>query len=194
VRLTVENLVLARGGRRLFAPLSFSAREGSYVEARGANGAGKTSLLRALAGWLRPAGGRIRFEGVEEPAIAIAYLGHRDAVKPLLSAQAHARHWRGLLGGAGDPSAALARVGLSGVADLPVRAFSQGQQRRLALSRLLIAPRPIWLLDEPAAALDAAGKRLLAEIVSDHVKQGGLVIAAAHEPLGPAPALALELA
>lgn len=194
MRLSVEALILARGGRRLFAPLSFAAESGAYVEVRGANGAGKTSLLRAIAGWLRPAEGRIRFDGVEEPSLAIAYLGHRDAVKPLLSAGAHATHWRSLLGGAGDPAAALARVGLSGIADLPVRAFSQGQQRRLALSRLLIAPRPIWLLDEPAAALDAAGKRLLAEIVSDHVKHGGLVVAAAHEPLGPAPDLALELA
>ncbi|MBI1188138.1 MAG: heme ABC exporter ATP-binding protein CcmA [Alphaproteobacteria bacterium] len=194
MRLSVEGLILARGGRRLFDPLTFATTGGAYVEVRGPNGAGKTSLLRAIAGWMRPFDGTIRFEGVEEPALAIAYLGHRDGLKPLLSADAHARHWRALLGGDGDSAEALDRVGLSAVADLPVRAFSQGQQRRLALSRLLIAPRPVWLLDEPAAALDSAGKRLLAEIVSDHVKHGGLVIAAAHEPLGPAPDQILALA
>jgi len=191
--MIAEDLVLTRGGRALFAPLSFAVDGGQFVEVRGANGAGKTSLLRALAGWFRPASGRIAFEGVEEPALALAYLGHRDGLKPLVSARAHVAHWRGLLGGESGVDV-LARVGLAQIADLPVRAFSQGQQRRLALARLLIARRRLWLLDEPAAALDSAGKRLLAEIVSDHVKQGGAVIAAAHEPIGPAPDLALELA
>lgn len=186
MKLIVEDLMLARGGRVLFAPLTFAAGRGHFVEVRGANGAGKTSLLRALAGWIRPVSGRIAYEGVDEPPLALAYLGHRDALKPAISARAHVRHWAGLLGGEGGDDA-LARTGLGALGDLPARVFSQGQQRRLALARLIAAPRPIWLLDEPAAALDAAGKTLLAELVAAHVASGGIAVAAAHEPIGPNP-------
>ncbi len=192
--LKVENLAVARGERVLFADLSFSAGPGDFIEIRGANGVGKTSLLRAVAGFLRPAAGRVVIEGVEEPALALHVLGHRDGLKSPLDARAHVGFWGGLLGGAGDGMAALRQVGLEKIADLPARALSQGQGRRLALARLLVAPRPIWLLDEPAAGLDAAGKAMLAGLMDEYRSEGGMVLAAVHEPLGPSPSQTLGLA
>ncbi len=184
--ISVHDLAIARGGRVLFEALSFAVQSGGYAEIRGANGSGKTSLLRAIAGFLKPKAGQIAFERVEEPATALHYLGHLNALKPAASARAHLRYWNGLLGGGGEGEA-LARVGLEGPADLPARALSQGQARRLALGRLLLAPRPIWLLDEPAAALDANGRAVLSALITDHRSRGGLVLAAVHETLGADP-------
>jgi heme exporter protein A len=194
MRVAAEGLGLARGGRELFNNLSFEASAGAYVEVRGPNGSGKTSLLRALAGWLRPSAGRIHFDGVEEPALALAYLGHRDGLKGTISPRAHVRSWIDMLGGeSGRCGAVLETVGLRGLSSAPARMMSQGQQRRLALARLIVAPRPIWLLDEPAAALDANGKALVAALVSEHTRAGGIVIAAAHEPVVPNPDNVVEL-
>lgn len=181
--INVEDLAIARGGRLLFEHLSFSVAAGRYVEIIGANGSGKTSLLRAIAGFLRPRTGQVRIEGVREADLVTHYVAHANALKGGESAQAHVRYWAGLFGGAeGD---ALARVGLARQADLPARVLSQGQARRLSLSRLLIAPRPIWLLDEPAAGLDADGRALLASLIETQRRDGGIVLAAVHEPLGP---------
>jgi heme exporter protein A len=194
LRLTAERLALARGGRVLFEELSFTARSGAFVEVRGPNGSGKTSLLRALAGWLRPFAGRILLEGADELALAISYVGHRDGLKGALSARAHVRSWAAMLGG--DPrraEGALEKVGLGAAGDAPARVLSQGQQRRLALARLIAAPRPVWLLDEPAAALDANGKALVAALVDRHKRAGGIVVAAAHEPIAPDPDQVVEL-
>lgn len=191
--LRVEALSIVRGDRTLFADLAFAAQSGDYVEIRGANGAGKTSLLRAIAGFMRTQAGKISFANAEEPALALHYLGHLNALKPNLTPRAHLRYWSALLG-AQESADALDRVGLSRQADLPVRALSQGQARRLALSRLIAAPRPIWLLDEPAAALDAEGKALVAELISAHCAGGGIALAAVHEPLGPAPAQTVTIA
>ncbi len=189
--LVAENLCIARGGRRLIEDLSFEAAAGAQVEVRGANGSGKTSLLRAIAGYLRPRAGGVRFPGAEEPALALHFVGHQNALKGAASAGAHARYWAGLFGGAaGD---ALERVGLGAYADLPARVLSQGQARRLSLARLLVAPRPIWLLDEPAAGLDQAGRELLGALIDTHRAAGGLVIAALHEDLGGAPTQTLTL-
>jgi heme exporter protein A len=184
VRLAVENLALERGGRRLFEGLSFAAAAGELVELFGPNGAGKTSLLRALAGWLKPAEGRIRYGADADPAWAIHMLGHRDGLKPGASLAALARYWAGLLGG--DEAAcarALDRVGLGAIGTLPARMLSAGQARRLALTRLIVAPRPLWLLDEPMAALDDAGRGLVAALVREHLTGGGTVVAAGHDPL-----------
>lgn len=192
--LNVERLTVARGTRTLFSDLSFSAAPGAFVELRGPNGAGKTSLLRALAGFLRPAEGRIAFNGVEEPSLALHFLTHRDGLKAPLDACAHLRFWAGLMGGRRDAvDEALTRVGLAPIADLPARALSQGQGRRLSLARLLIAPRALWLLDEPAASLDAAGKTLLASLIEEHRARGGVVVAAAHEDLGAQPSQTIAL-
>ncbi len=186
--LSVEGLALVRGGRLVFEGLAFAAGPGAFVALTGPNGSGKTSLLRAMAGFLRPAAGAIRGASPER----IHFVGHRDGLKPALSAAAHGRFWAGLLGGAEAAiEPALARVGLAG--DLPARILSQGQQRRLALARLLIAPRPFWLLDEPAAALDSSGKALLGELIDAHRAAGGVVIAALHEHLAVTPTRTLAL-
>ena len=184
--IRADALTLIRGGRMLFEALSFAVTAGEFVEIRGPNGAGKTSLLRTLAGFLRPAAGRVTVAPSDEPALDLHFLGHQNGLKPSLSAHAHAYYWAGLLGG-GDGDAALAAVGLERAADLPARALSQGQQRRLALTRLISAPRPIWLLDEPAAALDSAGKELMLSLLAAHRARGGVVLAALHEPLGVEP-------
>lgn len=190
--LRVESLALSRGGRVLFEGLSFAADAGSYVELRGANGAGKTSLLRAIAGFLRPHAGSIVLRGADDPALALHYVAHANALKPNSSVAAHARYWTGLFGGAFDASV-LARVGLGDLERREARTLSQGQARRLALSRLLIAPRPLWLLDEPAAALDASGHKLVSDLIEAHRAAGGIVVAAVHEPLGPAPSQTLTV-
>jgi heme exporter protein A len=190
--LRVESLALSRGGRVLFEGLSFAADAGSYVEVRGANGAGKTSLLRAIAGLLPARAGSITVAGAEEPALATHYVAHANALKPNASVASHARYWAGLFGGAFDADV-LARVGLSGLEQREARTLSQGQARRLSLSRLLIAPRPLWLLDEPAAALDASGHALVSELIEAQRARGGIVVAAVHEPLGPAPTQTLTV-
>ena len=194
VRLSVERLAVARGERRLFDELSFEAGPGAYLELKGPNGSGKTSLLRALAGLLKPASGRVAIEGVETPELALHLVGHRDGLKPSIDARAHLRFWAGLLGGSEDAvDEALQRAGLAAIASLPARVLSQGQARRLSLARLIVAPRPLWLLDEPAAGLDTQGRDMLASMIEAHGKQGGIAIAAVHEPLGPTPARVITL-
>ena len=165
----------------------------------GPNGSGKTTLLRSIAGLIRPAEGHIRLgeaQDAEDRGALVHLLGHRDGLKGQLTPAAHPRYWAGLF--AGDPAKAepaLQRVGLSGFAHLPARVLSQGQSRRLALTRLLVAPRPVWLLDEPAAGLDKAGKKLLIDLIDRHIGEGGLVLAAVHEPIGlAARSLALDAA
>jgi heme exporter protein A len=185
--IRVEALSLSRGGRVLFENLSFAAAPGAYVEVQGSNGSGKTSLLRAMAGLLRPSGGQIVFEGVEEPALALHYVGHANALKREASVREHLQYWAGLFGGAPCEDVVAQTFDLSRVLALPVRVLSQGQARRLALARLIVAPRPMWLLDEPAAALDEAGKAALAALIASHRADGGILVAAVHEALGPQP-------
>lgn len=191
--LRVDGLSIARGGRVLFENLSFAAEAGDYIELRGANGAGKTSLLRALAGFLKPHSGAIRFERVDEPALALHYVGHTNGLKSNSSVGAHVRYWAGLLGGAASNEGLLQRLGLAELGERLIRTLSQGQARRLALSRLLIASRPIWLLDEPGAALDDSGREMLSGLIDAHRAEGGIVVAAVHEDLGPKPALVLRV-
>ncbi len=192
--LEVEALTLTRGARTLFEGLGFSAGAGDFVEIRGPNGVGKTSLLRAIAGFLRPRAGVITLTGAEERALALHYVAHQNGLKGQASVRDHLRYWAGLFAARGDEGVALARLGLERQADLPARVLSQGQARRLALARLVIAPRPVWLLDEPAAGLDEQGRALLAEMIAAQNAAGGLVLAAVHEALGPAPTRTLALA
>ena len=187
MRLSAENLTLERGGRRLFAGLSFSLGAGEALLVTGPNGAGKTSLLRAIAGFLPLAAGRISLAGGAAAASLqeqTHYVGHADALKSALTPRENLAFWGAMLGGGGEPQAALARLGLPHVADFPVRALSAGQKRRVALARLLTAPRPLWLLDEPTSALDAAAQALFAGVMRDHLAGGGLIVAATHAPLG----------
>jgi heme exporter protein A len=184
----VEEAALVRGGRLLFERLSFAAEPGALVEIRGPNGAGKTSLLRAVCGLLRLNAGQIRVSGAEEASAATHLVGHRDGVKGGIDARAHLSYWAGLFGGAGELiEPALERLGLGEVSDAPARVLSAGQSRRLALGRLLVAPRPVWLLDEPNAGLDQAGKALVEDLIQEHRGRGGLVLTALHESLSLAP-------
>jgi heme exporter protein A len=190
LHLALDKIRIERGARTLIADLSAAIAPGDFVTVTGPNGAGKTSLLRAIAGLLPLAGGAIRLHDpraadAEIGPEAIHLLSHRDGLKGGLDARAHLRFWRHALGPAdgADDAAALARVGLGHVGDLATRAFSQGMGRRLALARLLVAPRPLWLLDEPTASLDAAGKALVCDLIQAHLDEGGIALAALHEPL-----------
>lgn len=207
MRLIAENLACDRGGRRVFAGLGLSVESGSALVVTGANGVGKSSLLRVVAGLVQPAEGDIRVEdGAAEttPAEHCHYSGHLDALKPALSVIENLDFWRAFLAGlpetgglaAMSPDDALDRVGIAHVAELPAAYLSAGQRRRLALARLLVVARPVWLLDEPTAALDAASEGALTELMRAHVGAGGAIIAATHQPLdlGRVATLRLEAA
>jgi heme exporter protein A len=177
-----------RGGREVFSGLDFVTASGEALAVVGANGAGKTSLLRLIAGLLHPAGGEIALEGGEAELTLSEqahYLGHRDALKPALSVIENLAFWRDFLGGeAGDAAQSLSRVGLGHATHLPAAFLSAGQRRRLSMARLLCVQRPIWLLDEPTSALDASGQVLFAGLMREHLEGGGIIIAATHTPLG----------
>jgi heme exporter protein A len=188
--LTAENLVCVRGDRRLFQGLSFDVRAGQALAVEGANGAGKTTLLRMIAGFLAPAAGRILVntqngdsDDAEERGRLVGWLGHHDGLKPQLTVLEQLSFFAHLYGRKADP-AVLETVGLSRQADLPCRYLSAGQKRRLALARLLSSARPLWLLDEPFAALDAAGQTLVGQLMARHCGEGGMIIAATHDALG----------
>jgi heme exporter protein A len=188
MRLSGRGVRCVRGGREVFSPLDFEASSGEALAVTGPNGAGKTSLLRLIAGLLTPSAGSIALEG-GEAELSLAeqahYLGHRDALKPALSVAENLAFWRDFLSGeAGDANKNLTAVGLDHAAHLPAAFLSAGQRRRLSLARLLTVKRPIWLLDEPAAALDFAGQSLFTGLMRDHLAQGGVIIAATHGPLG----------
>jgi heme exporter protein A len=188
MRLSGRGVRCIRGGREVFSGLDFDACAGEALAVTGANGAGKTSLLRLIAGLLAASGGSIDLTG-GDPELTLAeqahYLGHRDALKPALSVTENLRFWRDYLGGAGaDPAASLEAVGLDHAAHLPAAYLSAGQRRRLSIGRLLAMPRPVWLLDEPTSALDAAGQGMFAGLMTDHLRHGGLIVAATHAPLG----------
>jgi heme exporter protein A len=172
----------------VFRDVNFSVRAGEALLVTGPNGAGKSSLLRLVAGLLRPADGRIEFQG-GEPELSLGeqalYLGHLDALKPALTVRENLAFWARFLGnGAVEPEPALAAVGLAALAQVPAIYLSAGQRRRLALARLIAVKRSIWLLDEPTAALDAAGQEMLAEVLQMHLSNGGIVLAATHGPIG----------
>jgi len=178
--LEAENLAAARGLRVLFEGLNLKVSAGESLELRGANGSGKSTLLRILAGLTRPIAGEVRYSGAHQDGHR-HYLGHLDAVKPTETALEQARFWARYFGRPQDVAdAAIKRVGLAARRAVPGRGLSAGQKRRLALTRLLIEPRPVWLLDEPTAALDAEGRMLVMQLVAEHRAGGGLVIAAVH--------------
>ena len=180
-----------RGERRLFEGLSFTLKAGQALAVEGANGAGKTSLLRMVAGFLVPASGAIRLGGggreisdAEERGKFIAWLGHQDALKAPLSVMEQLTFFAKLYRSEIALPDVLAEVGLARQSELPCRYLSAGQRRRLALARLVVSDRPLWLLDEPFAALDTVGKGLVARLMIVHCGAGGMVLAATHEPLG----------
>ena len=197
MRLFAVDLACHRGGRDVFAGLSFAVASGEALTVTGRNGAGKSSLLRTIVGLVRIAHGSLALEG-GDPELSIAeqahYLGHQDALKPSLSVAENLRFWAGFFGAPGaDPRPALAAVGLDELADLPAAYLSAGQRRRLSIARLLAAKRPIWLLDEPTSTLDAAAQDRLGGIMRTHLAEGGLILAATHGALGLAQARELRL-
>ncbi len=188
MRLLGSELGCIRGGRQVFSDLGFAVAAGEALVVSGPNGAGKSSLLRLVAGLVRPARGRLALEG-GDPELTIGeqahYLGHQDALKPSLSVHENLAFWTRFLGrGMASPDLALARVGLAGLAGHPAIYLSAGQRRRLSIARLIAVTRPIWLLDEPTSALDASAQATLAELMCTHLAGGGLILAAAHGPIG----------
>ncbi|MEO1292370.1 MAG: heme ABC exporter ATP-binding protein CcmA [Pseudomonadota bacterium] len=188
--ISVEELTLRRGGRRLFSRLGFRAEPGDVVLLRGPNGCGKSTLLRCLAGLLPIDEGRVVVggislaedrEGVQEQ---LAYAGHLDAVKAPMTVAENLAFWSAAWGSGGDIAAALSRLGLDRIADMPAAYCSAGQKRRLGLARLLVANRPVWLLDEPTVSLDAASVEVFASCVREHCAAGGVAVAATHIDLG----------
>ncbi|HWB44291.1 MAG TPA: heme ABC exporter ATP-binding protein CcmA [Hyphomicrobiaceae bacterium] len=198
MNLVADGLTSVRGGRTLFAGLSFAAAGGEALLVTGANGAGKTTLLRIVMGLLKPGAGSVRLEGgAAEQTVGEQshYVGHANAVKPTLSVAENAAFWSRFLGGTRqDIAAALSAFGLETLREVPAGYLSAGQKRRLALARLLLAPRPVWLLDEPSVSLDTAGQEVLARVVDGHLAEGGVVLAATHAPLGFARTRELRLA
>lgn len=188
LRLTVENLACSRGESPLFRGLSFALESGRSLIITGANGVGKTTLLRALAGFLRPDEGSVRFDGAGDDVglpQAAHFVGHRDGLRAALTVRENLAFAPALLGGEGASAAEAAeRLDLVRLLDLPVGVLSAGQRRRTALARLLAARRPVWLLDEPTAALDARSQAVAGEIMAQHAGGGGIVIAATHQALG----------
>ncbi len=235
MRLTATGLSVSRGGRPVFADLSFTLETGSLLAVTGPNGAGKSTLLRLVAGLLKPTGGTVVMElssnpppergrwageagsegvNAQDPSPVAArptlplqgreeqgslpigenahYLGHLDALKPGLTVRQNLDFWRKLWGG-GDIDAALDAVGLEPLGDLHAAVLSAGQKRRVALARLLVKRRVLWLLDEPATALDAAAEAGLGRLIADHLSGGGMAIAATHRDLPVSPTATLTL-
>ena len=192
LRLRVEGLTVPRGGRAVLEDVSFALAGGEALVVTGPNGAGKSTLLRAIAGLLPRLSGLVTLEGAppetELPQLA-HYLAHADGMKAALSVAENLEFWAAYLGRGSDPrsrsiAGALEAVGLGHAAKAPFGALSAGQKRRAALARLLVAFRPLWLLDEPLTALDRASRENFATAMRDHCARGGLIVAATHEPLG----------
>jgi heme exporter protein A len=196
MQLRADELACSRGGREVFRGLSFSLAGGEAMVVTGRNGAGKSSLLRMIAGLVRIVAGRLLLEGgADDTTIAeqAHYLGHQDALKPSLSVGENLRFWTEFLGGRGDIGSALNAVELAPLTDLPAAYLSAGQRRRLSIARLIAVPRAIWLLDEPTSALDAPSQKRLADLMRTHLTGGGMIIAAAHGPIGLERARELKL-
>ena len=185
MELKGEDLACERGGRQVFAGLSFRLSGGGLLVLRGPNGAGKTSLLRMIAGLVEPSCGTLSVMGSDGDRTLpqqCHFIAHQEALKPALTVEENLAFWGAFLDG-GDVRRALDAFDLSGLADLPAALLSAGQRRRLALSRLALVERPIWLLDEPTTALDATSQVKLARLMGEHLAQDGLIVAATHVDL-----------
>lgn len=193
MRLVAEGLSARRGEDLIFQDISFEIASGEALVVKGANGSGKSTLLRVLAGLLPAEKGSAKLlaaaQPVERLSEAAHYLGHRNAMKRELTVEENLAFWKAFLGdfagGMGvSIDEAAESVGLGGIVHLPFGYLSAGQQRRMAMAKLLVAWRPVWILDEPTAALDAAAEEMFAGLVTAHLARGGIAIAATHQPLG----------
>jgi heme exporter protein A len=189
MRLIAEDLSGERGGQPVFSGVGLSLGEGEALIVTGPNGSGKSTLLRVMVGLLPAAGGKVRLEDGGEPfptvASAAHYLGHLNAMKPALTVTENLAFWRDFCGDAAvSVGAALETVGLGAIGHLPFGYLSTGQRRRAAIARLLVSRRPLWLLDEPTAGLDAQSERQFSALMAAHLAGGGMIVAATHLPLG----------
>jgi heme exporter protein A len=190
--LSVQGLTCVRGERRLFAGLDFAVGPGEWLHVQGENGAGKTSLLRILAGLAHPVEGEIRWNGepidrlAEDYRRELLFLGHHGAVKEELTALENLQLSAALDGGGladREAIAALHRFGLKGREELPVRFLSAGQKRRVLLARLVTRKAKLWILDEPFTALDVKAVDMLSKLIGEHAGAGGMVVLTSHQPL-----------
>lgn len=185
MELKADNLACERGGRLVFEGIKFSLRAGELMELTGPNGSGKSSLLRLIAGLGEPSNGAIHLDG-GHAELSIGqqchYIAHQDAIKPALTVLENLKFWQGYLGG-GVCERAIAAFALERLTDHPAQLLSAGQKRRLALARLALAPRLIWLLDEPTVGLDSASQARLFALITSHLNSGGMAIAATHVAL-----------
>lgn len=193
MELLGRDLACLRNGRRVFSRINFSVGAGQALVLTGPNGAGKSSLLRMIAGLISPANGTVSLAGGDDDltvAEQAHYVGHLDPLKPALTVVENLVFWARFLNGNGKTSVdglmehSLEAFGLAGLGHLPAGYLSAGQRRRLSLARVLVAPRPLWLLDEPTTALDASSQDRLRLVMRSHLDGGGIVLAATHAPLG----------
>ncbi len=180
------SLVCRRSERLVFADLDFSVASGEALLLVGPNGSGKSSLLRLMAGLIRPYAGQLEWDRtpIRDDAAAhrehLAYLGHQDALKPVLTTIENVRQWAGLSGHGNRAEAALAALDLAHLADLPARFLSSGQRRRTALARIIASGAKLWLLDEPTVGLDSVSIAALERALAAHRASGGMIVAATH--------------
>ncbi|CAN7522136.1 heme ABC exporter ATP-binding protein CcmA [Neorhizobium sp. LjRoot104] len=204
MRLLAENLSARRGEDRIFTDISFTLGAGESLVLTGRNGSGKSTLLRVVAGLLHPETGRVTWtsesaESGMRAAEACHYLGHRNAMKAELTVAENLSFWKTFLGdfegGKGVSAGEAAEaVGLGGIIHLPFGYLSAGQQRRMAFAKLLVSYRPVWILDEPTAALDVNAEGVFTGLINAHLATGGIVLAATHQPLGLENARELKMA
>ena len=204
MRLVAETLSARRGEDLLFQNISFDLNAGESLVLTGRNGSGKSTLLRVVAGLLHPETGKVTWhsdkaESGMRAAEACHYLGHRNAMKAELTVAENLSFWKSFCGdfdGGNGVSAgeAAEAVGLEGIAHLPFGYLSAGQQRRMAFAKLLVSYRPVWILDEPTAALDVNAEAVFTTLIKAHLAKGGIVLAATHQPLGLEGAKELKMA
>ncbi len=191
MKLIIENLAVKRGLRTIISDLSFHIKDHEGLLLTGPNGSGKTTLLRALAGFIEQSNGIIKLEGGLPDADVgeqCHYIGHKNGIKHGFTVSENLEFWLNYLGDSqknnSDKDKALEVFELSNLRDIPAGMLSAGQKRRLGLARLVMIKRPVWLLDEPSVSLDVHSVKILASVVEDHIRDGGIAMAATHIPLG----------